>query len=58
MVAEEPNTRKVTEGPPDCPTCGARMALARVTPKLGGLPELHTFRCEECGEVETYEVEV
>ena len=34
------------------------MALARVTPKLGGLPELRTFRCEDCGEVETYEVQV
>jgi hypothetical protein len=55
MVAEEPD-RTPKEELPDCPECGARMALVRITPKLGGLPELHTFRCEECGEVMTNEV--
>jgi hypothetical protein len=29
------------------------MALARVLPKLGPYPELRTFRCETCGEVDT-----
>ena len=29
------------------------MALARVLPKLGPYPELRTFRCEACGEVDT-----
>jgi len=29
------------------------MHLARVLPKLGAFPELHTFRCLSCGEVDT-----
>ncbi len=33
------------------------MTVARITSKLGGLPELRTFKCEDCGRVETHEVE-
>ena len=29
------------------------MTLERVTPKLGALPELRTFRCTACGVVRT-----
>ena len=36
-----------------CIVCGAPMTLERVTPKLGALPELRTFRCIECGIVRT-----
>jgi len=32
------------------------MALIRVTPRLGALPELHTFFCSECGDVRTREI--
>jgi hypothetical protein len=31
------------------------MTLVRVTPKLGALPELRTYRCARCGAVETVE---
>lgn len=34
-----------------CPGCGCPMILARVTPRLGVLPELETFRRPLCGEV-------
>ena len=29
------------------------MELARITPRLGGLPELQTFVCRPCGETLT-----
>ena len=32
------------------------MALVRVNPRLGALPELRTYRCAKCGAVETVEV--
>jgi len=34
--------------PPRCPNCGRPMTLARVTPRVGGLPELRTFVCRIC----------
>jgi hypothetical protein len=33
------------------------MKLARVTPRVGGLPELHSFECRPCGVVLTEAVE-
>jgi len=33
---------------PLCPNCGRAMHLDRVT-KRGGLPELRSFKCGECG---------
>jgi hypothetical protein len=36
-----------------CIVCGAPMTLERVTPQLGTLPELRTFRCTACGVVRT-----
>jgi transposase-like protein len=42
---------------PLCPNCGRRMTLARVTPRLGGLPELQTFVCRPCGVTFTEAVE-
>jgi hypothetical protein len=33
------------------------MTLARVTPRLGGLPELQTFVCRPCGVTFTEAVE-
>ncbi len=40
-----------------CRKCNRTMGLARKLPKFGALPELWTFVCKECGEVETCEVE-
>ncbi|HEY2136238.1 MAG TPA: hypothetical protein VGH49_10135 [Xanthobacteraceae bacterium] len=31
------------------------MKLVRVTPKFGPLPELQTFQCGDCEDVETFE---
>jgi hypothetical protein len=31
------------------PRCGTLMVLARVAPKFGPLPELHTYKCLQCG---------
>jgi len=42
---------------PICPSCGRPMELARITPRLGGLPELQTFVCRSCGETLTEAVE-
>ena len=38
---------------PFCPGCAAPMALARTWPRVGGLPEMHTFQCERCNVVFT-----
>ena len=40
-----------------CNVCGTAMRLAKVTPGLGGLPELRTFQCNACGHVDTIERE-
>jgi hypothetical protein len=42
---------------PQCAKCGGEMIVASVTPRLGGLPELRTFICNDCGEVVTYEID-
>jgi predicted RNA-binding Zn-ribbon protein involved in translation (DUF1610 family) len=41
-----------------CSDCGAVMLLARVTPAFCALPELQTFRCPQCGNVFTWEIDV
>lgn len=38
-----------------CPACASVMSLESTLPSLGGLPELRTFKCERCGEVEIVE---
>jgi hypothetical protein len=38
-----------------CQRCGTRMSLVGSIPKLEPRSELYTFRCAECGEVETKE---
>jgi hypothetical protein len=45
-----------TPPPLACPCQGQAMALVRVNPRLGALPELRTYRCGQCGAVETVEV--
>jgi transcription elongation factor Elf1 len=41
-----------------CPFCGHEesMSLVRTLPGLGSMPELHSFQCKHCGQVETKEV--
>ena len=33
----------------NCPTCGHRMILIRDVPRLGVLPALRIYKCQECG---------
>jgi hypothetical protein len=40
---------------PQCARDGSVMTLVRSSPKVGSLPELLTYRCDQCGEVETIE---
>lgn len=49
---------KTDQATPHCPDCGKPMLPARSVPRLGGLPELRTFKCENCGAVVTEEVQV
>jgi hypothetical protein len=37
--------------------CHTLMALERVTPKLGSLPELRTYKCLKCGHVIKCEID-
>src|SRR3974377_361645 len=41
---------------PSCEHCGEPMTFEHMTPKSALIPELRTFVCSECGEVETIEV--
>ena len=43
---------------PYCWRCHHYMILVRQVPRLGALPELDTYRCTVCGDVETVEREV
>jgi hypothetical protein len=56
MLETTPNAA-VVECRSCCPQCGGAMRLVRVTPRLGALPELKTFRCADCDHVVTVEVE-
>jgi hypothetical protein len=41
--------------PPDCTCDGEGLTLVSRVPRVGGMPELYTYRCEACGHVETLE---
>lgn len=41
--------------PPDCTCSGEGLVLVWQQPRVGGIPELKTYRCPECGHVETIE---
>ena len=41
--------------PPQCPRCAQRMRLVRRTLRFGGLPDLFTFECQNCGVSHTEE---
>jgi hypothetical protein len=36
-----------------CTSCNAPMKLVRIVPRLGGMLELHTFECKQCGLILT-----
>lgn len=36
--------------------CGEQMKLVKTIPRTGKYPELQTYRCEQCHNVETIEV--
>jgi hypothetical protein len=40
-----------------CPRCTTILALERVLPKFGPLPELRTYKCLRCGCVVEEDVE-
>jgi transposase-like protein len=45
------------DDPPYCPKCGLGMRLAASLPAEGGLPAVEGFRCDDCNEEITREVE-
>jgi hypothetical protein len=42
---------------PTCAPCGGMMVVAYVVPRLGPHPEIRSFKCPGCGEVETHVIE-
>lgn len=34
---------------PACPSCGRALRLSRIMPGTGGLADLRTYACRECG---------
>jgi tRNA(Ile2) C34 agmatinyltransferase TiaS len=42
---------------PRCPKCGQEMKLVASLPAEGGFPAVEGFRCDECDEEITREVE-
>ncbi len=42
---------------PSCNGCGQTTALAYVIPKLGPHPEMRSFKCPGCGEVEAHVIQ-
>lgn len=56
MLSKARPTKEKRQLPLVCLRDGKVMTLVRVTPKLGAMPELRTYRCEHCGAVETVEV--
>jgi len=54
MAREQPKFEHL----PDCCMCnGAALELVRHDPQVGFMPALKTYRCLECGPVETIEKE-
>jgi hypothetical protein len=47
----------MTDAVPNCPQCRAPMSRARVIPRMGGFPAIHSFECNACGEVLSVETD-
>jgi hypothetical protein len=43
--------------PPTCSCNGEALALVVTAPRVGPFPELHTYRCPDCGHVVTVEAD-
>jgi hypothetical protein len=52
MLPERPQFQ---QRPPDCTCNGDGLVLVRRVPRVAAMPELNTYRCPECGHVETIE---
>jgi len=39
----------LTQTSPICPTCRSRMVFYKAIARVGSVPELRTYKCEECG---------
>lgn len=57
MTSIEPDHTIADLPDPRCACEDSVMLLMRSYPKLGGLRELRTYRCSDCGYVETVEVD-
>jgi cytidine deaminase len=54
---DTPTKHPSDDSAPPCSHCRQPMRLMRTVPRLGGLPELHTFACRPCGVCLTAAVE-
>jgi len=55
MGNDRPPETEAGRAAPQCARDGSMMKLVRSSPKVGSFPELLTYRCDQCGEVETIE---
>jgi len=55
MGNDRPPETEAGRAAPQCAHDGSMMKLVRSSPKVGPFPELLTYRCDQCGEVETIE---
>ena len=56
MTNDSPEQLEPEQGAPLCNQCdGGAMTLVRSSPGVATLPELRTYRCNQCGYVETIE---
>ena len=53
MASDQPKFQML---PPDCTCSGEGLTLVWEQPGVGAMPELRTYRCPECGHVETIEL--
>ena len=58
MSAPMPDVKPdALEPQPACNCSGESLELVVTVPRVGPFPELHTYRCPDCGHVVTVEVE-
>jgi len=56
MREDKPGQTQPDLSAPRCARCnGGAMKLVRSNPGIASLPELRTYRCAQCGHVETIE---
>ena len=52
----DPDLFKHQQRPPDCTCDGERLIIVKRVPRVGAMPELCTWRCDDCGHVVTLEM--